>query len=124
MEQLCEETRSSGSVDLRGKEREAVPRPRLTFRDLPDVVEPAAQRDGDGRHVGHVVAVAVHPAVSSGADRLQGRTGAVETRVRDAPHRRAAVATEEEEGREGSATSMRCGLSGARDTRVSYLLGK
>lgn len=52
-----------------------------TFRDLPVVSEPPAQRDGDGWQVGHVVAVAVHAAVPSGADRLWGQTGAVEARV-------------------------------------------
>lgn len=52
-----------------------------TFRDLPVVSETSAQRDGDRRQVSHVVAVAVHSAVSSGADGLWGQTGAVEARV-------------------------------------------
>lgn len=54
-------------------------------------METAAQRDGDRRPVGRVFAVAVHPAVPSGAGRLRGETAAVE-----APRRRAAVATEGE----------------------------
>lgn len=59
----------------------------VTFGDLPVVAESPAQRDGDGRQVGHGVAVAVHPAVSSRADRLRRQTGAaLEARVRDAPH--------------------------------------
>lgn len=56
-----------------------------TFGDLPVVAETPAQGHGDGREVGHVVAVAVHAAVPPGADRLRGQAGAVEARVRDAP---------------------------------------
>lgn len=70
----------------------------LTFRDLPVVGESSTQRDGDGRQVSHGVAEAVHPAVSSRAERLWGKTGAVEARVGDAPHRRTTVATVYENG--------------------------
>lgn len=52
-----------------------------TFRDLPVVSESSTQRDSDGRQVGHGVTVTVHSAVSSGAERLRGQTGAVEARV-------------------------------------------
>lgn len=69
----------------------------LTFRDLPVVAETPAQRDGDRREVGHVVAVAVHAAVPSGADRLWGQTGAVELRVWDVPPGCTAVTTQGEE---------------------------
>lgn len=53
----------------------------VTFGDLPVVGESSAQRDGDRWQVSHVVAVAVHSAVSSGADCLRGQTGAVGARV-------------------------------------------
>lgn len=71
-----------------------------TFGDLPVVAETPAQGHGDGREVGHVVAVAVHAAVPPGADRLRGQAGAVEARVRDAPARSAAaVAARRKEGK-------------------------
>lgn len=54
----------------------------LTFSDLPVVAQTATQGHGDGGEVGHVVAVAVHAAVAPRANRLWGRAGAVEARVR------------------------------------------
>ena len=66
---------------------------KLTFRDLPVVCESSAQWDCDRGQVGHGVAVAVHPAVPTRADRLWGQAGAVEARVRHAPHCCSTIAT-------------------------------
>lgn len=62
-----------------------------TFCDLSVVRESAAQRDGDRRQVGYVVAVAVHSAVPAWADCLRGQTGAVEARIWEAPNRCASI---------------------------------
>ena len=53
----------------------------VTFGDLPVAGESSTQRDGNRWQVSHMVAVAVHAAVSSRADCLRGQTGAVRARV-------------------------------------------
>lgn len=58
----------------------------VTFSDLPVVAEASTQRDGDGGQVGHLVAVAVHPAVPPGAHRLWGQTRAARVLLRARPH--------------------------------------
>lgn len=97
-----------------------------TFGDLPVVAETPAQGHGDGREVGHVVAVAVHAAVPPGADRLRGQAGAVEARVRDAPPcSAAAVAARRKEKKKVSwIVSMLQFFTSQAHSATTNLLGK